>query len=111
MKRNNLSKPKSVHTKPTQSADTIGSPVADKGDAEGSNSTPKSAGSSGSKKSAKHWNQSPTKKSIDMNNKYSDGGPGNKKFTKDIADVAGTKLPRVRHRTELRLERDLTSPH
>lgn len=46
---------------------------------------------SGSKKSHKYFEKSPTKKSADLH-KISEN---NEKFTKDIVDVAGTKLPEI----------------
>jgi hypothetical protein len=47
--------------------------------------------SSGSK--SKYLEKSPTKKSAELS-KMNDG-PGNIQFTKNIADVAGSKLPAI----------------
>ena len=49
--------------------------------------------SSGSKKSSKYLDKSPTKKSAELS-KIAEG-PGNIKFTKDIADVAVSYLPNI----------------
>lgn len=53
---------------------------------------PKSAGS-GSKKSKKLMDRSPTKKSADWSK--NSGSPAKEKFTKDITDLAGKRLPKI----------------
>lgn len=68
------------------------SPVASK-KIDGFEAMPKSAGSA-SKKSKKLMERSPTKKSADLS-KHSSGSPAKEKFTKDITDVAGKRLPKI----------------
>jgi len=57
------------------------------------NSPTKSGGKSSDRKKSKLHEKSPTKKSVDISK--INQGPGIKKFTREIADFASSKLPHI----------------